>query len=269
MAATDTVREWYHEGVVLNHSQRGTDGYRPRCNHDHPTVPIPKDGGGFYNEPVHPLTFEAWTAYAAVMDTYGESITNAGGVNNCRNIADTNWPSLHAYLCALDNPPNSRKSDAFIAAIERIRTNSGAQVFRNLRGDRMHDQIDCSPAALGTGIDWSTVDGEGGGSGDDMETIKAIQKQCNAGGFVGANGQALTVDGVLGPNTQHAMNSLAAAAAQNPVPGPQGPKGDKGATGATGPKGATGAKGAKGDPGPAGADGKPVELRIVADTVLP
>ena len=73
-------------------------------------------------------------------------------------------PSLHAYLCAVDLPPNSYKPTSFIVAIEDVRTNSGAQVFRNLTGDRMHDQINCSPKALATGIDWSTV----AGGEDDM-----------------------------------------------------------------------------------------------------
>jgi len=48
---------------------------------------------------------------------------------------------------------------------------------------------------------------------DDMETIKALQIQCNSGGFKGADGKVLKVDGLLGPNTQHALNSLAKAAA--------------------------------------------------------
>ena len=47
---------------------------------------------------------------------------------------------------------------------------------------------------------------------DDMELIKAHQRALNEGGFVGANGRPLTVDGVLGPNTQHALNSQAVAA---------------------------------------------------------
>ena len=174
MASSEQIREWYHEGVVLNHADRDTPGYEPVCDHDHPTVGIPRSGGGVFLEPVHPLTFEAWQAYVAVMNHHGETITSAGGVNSCRNIGTSDRPSLHAYLCALDSPPNSRKSDAFIADIEKIRTNSGAQVFRNLDGDRMHDQIDCSPADLATEIDWDTVIGY---TGDDMAFLSEEAQQ--------------------------------------------------------------------------------------------
>ena len=88
-------------------------------------------------------------------------------------------------------------------------------MFKNLRSDRMHDQINTSPFHLRSGIDWTTVIGDGG-SDDDMETIKAIQKQCNAGGFTDVDGNELEVDGVLGPKTQFAMNSLAVAASIRP-----------------------------------------------------
>ena len=50
---------------------------------------------------------------------------------------------------------------------------------------------------------------------DDMELIKAHQTALNEGGFVGANGLRLVVDGLLGPNTQHALNSQAKAAASD------------------------------------------------------
>ena len=46
------------------------------------------------------------------------------------------------------------------------------------------------------------------------ELIKAIQTALNAGGFKGANNKVLSVDGVIGPNTQFALNSQAHAAAQ-------------------------------------------------------
>lgn len=159
MASTEQIRKWFHSGVVLNHADRGTSGYHPHCDHDHPKVAFPRAGGGVFNEPVHPLTFEAFTAYVAVMRHHGETMPGAGGVDQCRNIGTGNWPSLHAYICAVDLPPNSRKSAAFITSIKAIRTNSDAQVFRNLSGDRMHDQINCSPADLATGVDWTTVIG--------------------------------------------------------------------------------------------------------------
>ncbi len=247
MASTEQIRKWYHKGVVLNHALRGTPGYHPHCDHNHPKVAFPNQSGGFYNEPVHPLTFEAWTAYTTVMKAMGIKMSSAGGVNSCRNIFDTDDPSLHAYLCACDLPPNNYKPTAFLVAIEDIRCNNRAKVFHNLSGDRMHDQINCSPADLATGIDWTTVAGDGDPIGDDdVETIKAIQKQCNAGGFKGANGRALTVDGLLGPNTQFAMNALAVAASAE---GTKGDTGDRGAKGATGARGLAGAKGATGPSG--------------------
>ncbi len=275
---TETVRKLYHKDVVLNHAQRGSPGYEPICNHRHPTVAIPREGGGVWVRPAHPLTTEAFNAYIQVMRHHGETMPGAGGLGNCRNIGTSDRPSLHAYLCAIDIPPNSRKSRAFLRDIKAIRTNSGATVFRNLLGDRMHDQINCSPTALATGIDWTTVVGDGGGDEDDMETIKAIQKQCNAGGFKGADGKVLDVDGLLGPNTQHAMNALAEAAS---VPGEKGDDGDKGDRGLQGAKGADGndgpkgAQGIQGDPGQRGlagddgADGKPATLLISGDQSIP
>lgn len=47
---------------------------------------------------------------------------------------------------------------------------------------------------------------------DVTELIKGIQLALNAGGFNGANGQPLTVDGILGVNTQYALNTQASAA---------------------------------------------------------
>lgn len=159
MTDTDQIREWYYRGVVLNHADRGTPGYEPECNHDHPTLGFPQEGGGHYFEPVHPLTYEAFQAYVTVMRYWGETMPGAGGVNQCRNIGTGDWPSTHAYIVSVDLPPDERKSAKFVTAIARIRTNSGTQVFRTLTSDRMHDQIDCSPADLATGIDLATVAG--------------------------------------------------------------------------------------------------------------
>jgi len=111
-----------------------------------------------------------------VMQSMGVKMSGAGGVNNCRNIGTGDMPSLHAYLCAVDLPPNSYKPTSFIVAIEDIRTKSGAQVFRNLSGDRMHDQINCSPKALATGIDWSTVDGDNQSGEEEMLPLNLSQR---------------------------------------------------------------------------------------------
>ncbi len=162
MARTDTVRGWFNE-TVSNHNHRGTDGYKPRCNWgiSEPVV-FPAEGGGVYVEPVHPATVEAFEAFVMLMEHYGETMPSAGGVDSCRNIAGTDWPSLHAYLVAVDLPPNGRVGDDFLEAALRIRTNNGAQVFLNGRvfNDRMHFQLNCSQSDLATGIDWSTVEGE-------------------------------------------------------------------------------------------------------------
>jgi len=214
MSSTDQIRKWYHEGVVLNHSSRGQQGYHPHCDHDHSTVAFPRDGGGVFNEPVHPLAFEAFEAYTAVMRHHGETMPGAGGVDQCRNIANSDWPSLHAYIVAVDLPPNHRKKEVFVVAAHAIRCNDGARTFRSLTGDRMHDQIDCSPASLKTGIDWSTVAGSDGTvppptNGDDVEkVVKGIQRSLNTSGYLGANGVLLTVDGVWGPNTEFAHSAM-------------------------------------------------------------
>ena len=166
MASSEQIRKWYHQGVVLNHSERNTSGYLPICNHKQPKVGFPNNQGGQFREPVHPLTVKAWEAYVQVMKDMGVTMPSAGGVNSCRNIGAGDMPSLHAYLCAVDIPPNDYKPQEFIDAIEEIRTNSGAQVFRNLAGDRMHDQINCSPIDLATGI-----------QGDDMAIMDPETQQ--------------------------------------------------------------------------------------------
>lgn len=220
MNSTDQVRQWYHKGVVINHASRGNPGFTPLCNHtvNIPKMSFPREGGGYYLEPVHPLTVEAWKAYVYVMEVMGVTITGAGGVDSCRNIGDTDWPSLHAYLLALDNPPNERKSQAFINKILLIRTKDGAPVFRNLASvnDRMHDEINCSPANLKSGIDWSTVylwendmpflpmkSGDGGAKNPEKkEDVRLTQRRLNA---VFKPDPALKLDGIYGPAVEAVM----------------------------------------------------------------
>ncbi len=278
MASTEQIRIWYHEGVVLNHSERGTQGYTPRCNHNHPTIKFPREGGGFFNEPVHPLTREAWRAYIIVMIHHGETMPGAGGVDQCRNIGDSDDPSLHAYLCSVDLPPNSRKSSAFIGDMGRIRCNNGAFVFRNLRGDRMHDQINCSPADLATGIDWSTV--VGATEGDEMNALKrgssgfGVQWYQTALNEKSAVTPKLVIDDVFGPNTERAVKQYQGVSgfdkngvidgALGPLiakdhPSQVGQKGDKGDTGDRGPRGVKGSPGMTGADGADGADGAGLE----------
>ena len=293
MADTETIRIWYHHDVVLNHRLRGRPGYEPVCNHHHPTVDFPREGGGFFSEPVHPLTREAWEAYVQVMKHHGETMPGAGGVDQCRNIGTSDDPSLHAYLCACDLPPNDRKSDAFIRDIEKIRTNDGAQAFRNLRGDRMHDQINCSPGSLGTGIDWTTVVGAPIGDdemlpivvGDNTEDQTAIADMLNQ--TYGSNlklvepynaAMVAVVKQFLGKYTGHPdwkegrgvggkqySRLIQDYIKKFAVPGP---KGDDGARGSKGIRGATGADGADGADGTGLEPGDTLNLGTTA-TVLP
>lgn len=161
MASTETKRKWYPE-VVTNHSDRGEPGYEPKCDISQAVrIKFPKAGGSYWLLLVHPKTVEAWRAYTFLMGRYNLVVPPAGGTHNCRNIGDGDWPSLHAYCLACDLPPNSYKPAGFQAAVLAVKTNSGAGVFKNLASvnDRMHDEIDCSPAALESGIDWSTVEG--------------------------------------------------------------------------------------------------------------
>lgn len=161
MATTDQVRGWYSEWVT-NHADRGKPGFKPRCQ----TIPsvvvdFPRLGGGVWRLPVHARCAEAFDAYAHLMRHHGVAMAPAGGVHNCRNIAGTNMPSLHAYGVCIDLPPNDYKPAPFQRDVLAVRTKSGVRVWRNLAdaNDRMHDQIDCSPADLASGIDWTTVAG--------------------------------------------------------------------------------------------------------------
>ncbi len=287
MASTEQIRKWYHTSVVLNHDQRGTPGYQPNCNHRHQTMPFPKEGGGVFNEPVHPLTREAWRAYITVMIHHDETMPGAGGVDQCRNIAGTDWPSLHAYLCAVDLPPNSRKSSAFIGDIGRIRCNNGAFAFRNLAGDRMHDQINCSPADLATGIDWTTV---AGATEDEVNALKLGDTGSGVSWFQTALNEKSAVNPKLGVNatfdvhTERAVKQYQGAAGfdQNGIidgalasliakdhPKMTGEKGDKGEKGDQGSKGSTGLEGAQGIQGIQGKQGSPGSLTIQGAVELP
>lgn len=233
MASTEQKRKWYPE-VVTNHADRGKAGYTPKCDPQRHAVrhTFPREGGGEWNLWVHPKTVEAWDAYEFLMKRHGETVPSDGGTHNCRNIAGTSWPSLHAYCVALDIPPNNRKSAAFQRDVLAVKTNSGVRVFKNLASinDRMHDEIDCSPAALASGIDWSTVAGFTGtppppstGDDDDMfgldigvmgapvvrgPKVAALQVYLTRAGF-----DTLGVDGIAGDNTRRALGRWKAAMA--------------------------------------------------------
>jgi hypothetical protein len=119
---------------------------------------------------------DAWSAAERVLIDTGYGKASLVGSYACRNIAGSASRSLHAFRLALDIDPslNSRQGRGAtmdwercritrhqVVAVEAIRTNSGAQVFRNGyvfgNPDPMHFQIACRKADLDTGIDWSTV----------------------------------------------------------------------------------------------------------------
>jgi hypothetical protein len=243
MATTETKRKWFPEHVT-NHADRGTAGFKPKCNWSGAAlIAVPNNLDGVYIEPVHPKTAEAWDAYVFLMRHFKQSITNAGGVNSCRNIGSSVWPSLHAYLLAIDNPPNSRKSAEFQAAVLKVKTNNGKKVFKNLASidDRMHDEIDCSPADLATGIDWSTVEGWKDDEVTTEELIKEIQTAINQTGVT----PPLAINGVWDIKTRNRF--VAAMMTGGGTPGPEGPPGPA---------------------GPAGKDGGNVTLTIKGDAEL-
>lgn len=208
----------------------------------------------------------AWEHFSDIMSEHGYLFReSAGGTYNCRKIAGTDLYSLHSYGTALDLNPSKNPygkplrhnyPQAFITDVLALNATDGTPLFRwgglwNTP-DAMHWEVNCRPSAIPPY------------EGDNVEElVKALQTALNAGGFKGANGQSLVVDGLLGPNTQHALNAEAVAAARNPVPGPAGPKGNAGATGPPGPAGAQGPQ------GPRGADGKPATLTIKGDVTVP
>lgn len=102
------------------------------------------------------------------------------GAYNCRKITGGTGYSLHAYGIALDlnwgtNPygPDvvTDMPPEMVAAIKAIRTVNGQQVWRwggdySGNKDAMHFEVVCTPAALATGIDPTTV--PGGDEEDEM-----------------------------------------------------------------------------------------------------
>ena len=123
---------------------------------------------------------EAWSAFEQAMYANGYGDASIVSSYVCRRISGLSTYSLHSYRLANDiDPPQNWRQGSGAAmdwskckltraqsdAVERIRTISGAQVFRNgwvfSNPDPMHFQIACTQGAIGTGIDWDTVDGDG------------------------------------------------------------------------------------------------------------
>jgi hypothetical protein len=265
-------------------------------------------------------THEAFEAMEAVLTKHGyvpEVIgshrwcpTGIGG-KTCQS-SGTNC-SLHNYSIALDfdpfakgNPHYKKKygdgwnfsdtnfTSAQVKAVEAIRTKSGHKVFRWLGwliGDTMHFEINTSPAALATGINWDTVDGQRLGEDDYMFTNKTpgpnpavamyqrdlISLGYDLGDFEpiqdtlypkGADGwyrdTAIAVTKVfqknLGLPVTGNADAMTVGTAANLVQfsqrgGGSGTPGPQGPAGPQGPKGDKGDKGPKGDAGPKGPQG--------------
>lgn len=227
MPSTQRIRELYPEAVV----GRGADGH-PRCDFSlgvRVAFPSTLGSSGRLELLVHPRQEAAWRAFAAVMRTVGYPIREgASGTANCRNINGKSFgdTSLHAHLSAIDLNPSrntgtaSDQPRALQRALAAIRTRRGDQVFRNLADDRMHWQIDCSPASLATGIDPSTVAGGTGpidthtkvtvkaerGEAMDKNTWKRVQRSLQVLDPPLYKGK--TVDGFPGPDTDRAVKAF-------------------------------------------------------------
>lgn len=166
----------------------------------------------------------AWREFAEVMADTGYLFReSAGGTYNCRNISGSSKRSLHAYAIAIDLNPSKNPYGAplrhdypaaFISGIDSIRV-GGARAFtwggRWSTPDAMHWQLDVPPSAFGN----QPPPGD-----DDMATTEGIQRSLNAGGYRGANGKPLTVDGVWGSNTEYAFSAMVADASSQGGPEP-------------------------------------------------
>lgn len=146
--------------------------WSPACSGPFATVAL----NGTGKVMVRASIIEATKALNAVLVAYGYKTRYAEtGAYNCRRVTGGSTYSLHAYGIALDinwstNPYSYRLITDMLRygdgkmpyRIEAIRTNSGAQVWRwggkfSSNKDAMHYEITCSPSALRSGINWSTV----------------------------------------------------------------------------------------------------------------
>jgi hypothetical protein len=170
---------------------------------------------------VHPAQVEAWRAFAAAMRSFGYLIDEpSSGTANCRNIDSKPFgdTSLHAHLSAIDlNPSRNTGTDTdqpaeLRSALSEIRTRRGDSVFRNLKGDRMHWQIDCSRASLATGIQGAApvaatpVVEDRSETMMDKETWKRVQRALQA--LEPPLYEGKDVDGLPGPDTNTAVRAF-------------------------------------------------------------
>lgn len=196
-----------------------------------------------------------WEAFDATMRNRGYGDAGIVGSYACRNIAGKTTKSLHSYRLAIDVDPslNGRYSGApflkgkitkaQVAAVEAIRTNSGAQVFYwggwfkdrsgNPIPDPMHFQLCCTQADIASGLDISTVDIDPGtmpdggnyemhtieyGAGfkdspEKMTTVKALQIMLADNGFAdgNTNDSVCAADGLFGKGTEAAVKAFQSA----------------------------------------------------------
>jgi hypothetical protein len=122
---------------------------------------------------------EARSAFERVMYFHGYGDAMNVGSYACRDVPSSSKPSMHAcrFAVDVDAPLNwlqgrgatmdwtrLKITKAQIDAGDRVRTHSGAQVFRNgwvfKNPDPMHFQLECSRTDIASGIDWRTVPAE-------------------------------------------------------------------------------------------------------------
>lgn len=137
-----------------------------------PFVQVTLFGGGRVS--VRPAIVDAVHALDACLRAadYPTHVADTGAYN-CRHITGGTGYSLHSYGIALDlnwatNPYGPRlhtdMPPAMVAAIQGIRTNSGAQVWRwggtySGNKDAMHYEVVASPAEIASGINPHTFPG--------------------------------------------------------------------------------------------------------------
>jgi hypothetical protein len=138
-----------------------------------------------------------------------------GGVYNRRRVFNRPPPapwSEHAWGNAWDVGCTPEAGDR-LAAWARDEPSLVAQTLWRVAGHFDHVHLTGAPRRNPDGQRTPPPTVE-----DDVETIKTLQRALNAAGWKGRDGKPLTVDGVLGPNTEHALvAALAPATAPSDV----------------------------------------------------
>lgn len=173
-----------------------------------PWARVPLHGGAVVT--VRPSIVEALEALDSCLEAADYEATPPDcGAYNCRPITGGSNYSLHAYGIAVDinwqaNPYGKKlvtdMPAKMIQAIEAIRTNSGAQVFRwggryGGNKDAMHFEVVASPAELASGIRSSTK------PAPDYTFVQAMLNIVR----IKARKTPIKVDGILGDQTKAAI----------------------------------------------------------------